>query len=277
MKRIDFTLALTAALLGMAATTTSAQQPSGQHGNWQGTVGLAAGSLGSYYGSDARRTLGAPLVGLVYRQRLLIGTTATNGLGGGVEYLVARGTFGASLGLSGAEARPEDQADVLAGMDDREGAVFSSATLSLHVGPAAATSTTLLGLGRRAGVMQMLGLQLGGAITPRFAASLGGAVTLANARNMAFDFGISPRQAERRRELIDEGDGRLRDGEATAFAPAGGLKEMRAIVQTAYTIHGAWRAIGIVSDARLGRNAADSPLARNRGALTVASGLAYTF
>jgi hypothetical protein len=69
--------------------------------------------------------------------------------------------------VSGVEARPEDHADVLAGMHDRNGALFSTATVSLHVGPAAATSTTLLGLGQRAGIMQMLGLQVGGAITPR--------------------------------------------------------------------------------------------------------------
>lgn len=276
MKRFDLTLALTATLIGTSAATVTAQQASG-HGNWQGTVGLAAGSLGSYYGSDARRTLGAPLLGIVYGGRLLIGTSATSGLGGGVEYLVKQGTLDASLGLNGVESRREKYADVLAGMDDRDGAVFSTAAISLHLGPATATSTTLLGLGHQAGMMQMFGLQLAGALTPRFAASLGGNVTFANAKNMAFDFGITPGQAEARRELLERGDGRLRAGEATAFAPDRGLKETRATVQAMYVIRGAWRAIGVVSDGRLASDIADSPLARKRNALTVATGIAYAF
>jgi hypothetical protein len=102
-------------------------------------------------------------------------------------------------------------------------------------------------------------------------------VTFANAKNMAFDNGITDLQAERRRALIDAGDGRLREGDASPFTPDGGLKEIRGLLQTAYTLHGAWRAIGIVSDARLAGSLADSPLARKRGAVTVASGLAYTF
>ena len=276
MKRIEITLALTAALVGMPAATITSQQASG-HGNWQGTVGMAAGSIGSYYGSDARRTLGAPLVGIVYRQRLLVGTSATSGLGGGVEYLVARGTVGASLGITGVESRPEDHADVLAGMDDRDGAVFTDATLSLHVGPAVASSTTMFGLGRKAGVMQMLGLQVGGRLTQRFGATIGGSVMFANARNMAFDFGITPSQADRRRELLDEGDGRLRAGDATPFSPRGGLKEIRGTTQAMYAIRGAWRAIGIASYGQLASGIADSPLARTRNSLTMATGIAYAF
>jgi outer membrane scaffolding protein for murein synthesis (MipA/OmpV family) len=277
MKRTDITLALSAVLMGTPAAAAIAQPASGQHGNWQGTVGVAAASLGSYYGSDARRTLGAPLVGLVYRQRLLIGSSSTSGLGGGVEYLVSRGAIGASLGLSGVEPRPEEQADVLAGMDDRHGAVFATATLSLRAGPAAAASTTLLGLGRNAGVMQMLGLQLGGMFTSRLGASIGGVATFANATNMAFDFGITPGQADRRRELLDAGDGRLRVGDATPFAPEGGLKETRGTIQATYVLRGAWRAIGVLSAGRLSREGAESPLARKRNALTVATGVAYAF
>jgi outer membrane scaffolding protein for murein synthesis (MipA/OmpV family) len=271
-------LALTATFTAMSLQSVAAQASRGEHGNWRGQVGVVAGSVDSYYGTDARRTVGVPLVGLVYKERLLIGTSASAaGLGGGVQWLVKQGMLGAALGISGVESRPEDHADVLAGMDDRSGGVFSTVTLSVHAGPATATASTLLGLNDDAGLMQTVGLQAGGAITPRFSASVGGAGTFANRKNMAFDFGITADQATRRRALIEAGDGRLRDGDATAFTPKGGLKELRGTAQASYAVHGGWRVVGVVSEGRLARGIADSPLARKRNAMTAAAGLAYGF
>jgi outer membrane scaffolding protein for murein synthesis (MipA/OmpV family) len=267
----------TALFLTLPLRAILAQEPTGQHGNWQGSVGMVAGSVASYYGSDARRTLGAPLLGLVYKNRLLIGTNASGGLGGGVAWLVKQGTVGASLGLAGVESRPEDHADVLAGMDDRSGSAFGTASFSVRGGPVTAISNTLIGLSSDAGNMEMLGLQLGGPITSRLSGSIGGTVTLADRKNMEFDFGITDEQAARRRKLIDAGDGRLRDGDATAFAPKGGFKELRSTVQLAYAIRGAWQVVGVVSEGRLAHNVAESPLVRKRDALTTAAGLAYRF
>jgi outer membrane scaffolding protein for murein synthesis (MipA/OmpV family) len=282
MTTTTITLALTAALIATPAATittreANAQQASGQHGDWQGSVGVVGGSVGSYYGSDARRTLGAPLVGLVYKQRLLIGTTANGGLGGGMEYLVTRGIVRTSLGVSGVERRRENRGDALAGMDDRSGGAYGTASVALRVGPAAAISNTAVGFTREAGIMQTLGLQLGGAVLPRVTVSVAGSATFANRNNMAFDFGITDEQAARRRELIAAGDGRLRDTDGEVFAPEGGFKEMRGTAQLAYAVRGAWRIVGVVSHGRLARDIAESPLARKRDALTAAAGLAYGF
>jgi outer membrane scaffolding protein for murein synthesis (MipA/OmpV family) len=94
---------------------------------------------------------------------------------------------------------------------------------------------------------------------------------------MAFDFGISPEQAERRRELLDAGDGRLRDGDAVAFAPHAGFKELRNTAQLGYAIYGAWQVVGVVSQGQLGHGAAESPLARQSSAVTTALGFVYRF
>jgi outer membrane scaffolding protein for murein synthesis (MipA/OmpV family) len=277
MKTTNIILALTTAFIATPAATMPAQQPSGQHGDWQGFVGLVGGSVGSYYGSDARRTLGAPLVGLVYKQRLLIGTTTSGGLGGGIEYLVTRGALQTSLGVSGVERRNEDRGDALAGMADRSGGVYGTAAVGLAVGPAAVTSSTAIGFTRDAGVMQTLGLQVGGTVMPRVVVNVGSAVTFANRNNMAFDFGVTDGQAARRRALIAAGDGRLRESDALRFTPEGGFKEMRETAQLAYQLRGAWRAVGVVSHGRLASAVTHSPLARKRDALTVAAGLAYSF
>jgi outer membrane scaffolding protein for murein synthesis (MipA/OmpV family) len=275
------------ALLALHASTVAlltlpnplaAQEPTGQHGNWHGSVGLAAGSIASYYGSDARRTLGAPVIDLAFRQRLLIRTATGNGaLGAGIQWIVKDGTLGASVGLAVAESRQENRANGLAGMDDRSGSAFGTTSLFLRAGPAVAMSTTMIGLEADAGNMQLLGLQVGGVIAPRLFAGIGSTVTWADQKNMAFDFGITPEQAERRRELIDAGDGRLRDADAIAFAPHAGLKELRTTAQLGYAIYGAWQVVGVVSEGRLGHGVSESSLARESRTMTTALGIVYRF
>jgi outer membrane scaffolding protein for murein synthesis (MipA/OmpV family) len=267
-----------ATLLALSVRPITAQEPAGQHGNWQGTVGMVGGSLASYYGADARRTLGAPVINLVYRHRLLIGTSAANGaLGAGVQYVVKEGTLGASVGLTTTEGRPEDRAHGLAGMDDRSGSAFGTASLFLRAGPAVATTTSLIGLTSEAGNMQLLGFQLAGEIAPRLSAGIGSTVTWADRRNMAFDFGITREQAARRRALIDAGDGRLHAGDAVPFTPGAGLKELRNTAQLGYAIYGAWQVVGAVSEGRLAHDVAESPLARKSSAVTGALGFVYRF
>jgi len=270
--------ASTVALLTLPARPLAAQDSSAQHGNWHGSVGMAAGSIASYYGSDARHTLGAPVIDLAFRHRLLIRTTTGNGaLGAGIQWIVKDGMLGASVGLAGSESRQENKANGLAGMDDRSGSFFGTTSLFLRAGPAVAMSTTMIGLDANAGNMQLLGLQLGGVIAPRLFAGIGSTMTWADSKNMAFDFGISPEQAERRRELLDAGDGRLRDGDAAAFAPHAGFKELRNTAQLGYAIYGAWQVVGVVSVGRLGHGVAESPLARESRTMTTALGFVYRF
>src|SRR5688572_19788748 len=102
-------LAWSAALFVTPITASRAQDAGERTTNWHGTIGAVAGSLGSYYGSDGRRALGAPLIGLAYKDRLLFGTTTSGGLGGGLEFVLRQGMVGASLGLTGVETRPEDR------------------------------------------------------------------------------------------------------------------------------------------------------------------------
>lgn len=264
-----------AALMGSPVAPLGAQSNSGQSTDWHGTVGIVTGSLESHYGSDARRILGLPFIELNYRDRLFIGSSATGGLGGGAEVLFRRGPVKAALGIAGVERRPEDRADALAGMDDRSGGAFGTAGLAIHAGPAKATANTAIGLGRHAGVVQTLGLQLGAPITRRFLASIGGTVMFADHTNMNFDFGVSEEQAARRRALIAAGDGRLRASDTTAFSAKAGFKEVRATLQMAYALRGSWRAIGLVSAGRLARGVSESPLARQRNATTAGAGFAY--
>jgi outer membrane scaffolding protein for murein synthesis (MipA/OmpV family) len=162
-------------------------------------------------------------------------------------------------------------------MDDRSGSAFGTASLFLRAGPAVATTTSLIGLTSEAGNMQLLGFQLAGVIAPRLSAGIGSTATWADRRNMAFDFGITREQAARRRALIDAGDARLHEGEAVAFTPGAGLKELRTTAQLGYAIYGAWQVVGVMSEGRLAHDVAESPLARKSSAITGALGFVYRF
>ncbi|HEX6051351.1 MAG TPA: MipA/OmpV family protein [Gemmatimonadaceae bacterium] len=265
------------ATVAMPVTSGHAQEQSTRRTNWHGAVGAVAGSLESYYGTDARRTLGAPLIGIAYKDRLLFGTTTSGGLGGGLEFVLRRGTVGASLGVTGVEPRPEERADGLAGMDDRSGALFGTVGLVVRGGPAEATATTAVGLRQDAGVAQTLGLEVGKPILPRLTASIGGVVTFADRKNIMFDFGVTEEQAARRRELIAGGDGRLRASDTTAYSPKAGVKEVRGTLQMTYALHGSWQAIAFVSVGQLPDRVSESPLARKRRAVATAVGMTYGF
>ena len=208
---------------------------------------------------------------------MLFGTTTGNGFGGGLELVLRRGVVGASVGLAGVESRPEDRADALAGMDDRSGALFGTFGLVTRGGPAKLSATTAVGLGQDAGVAQTVGLVIEKSIVPRFSASVGGIVTFADRKNMLFDFGITDEQATRRRALIASGDTRLRASDTTSSAPNAGLKEMRGTVQLTYAIHGPWLATALMSVGQLPDRVTESPLARERRAITTAIGIAYGF
>lgn len=274
---VAITSLVVGATIATPAASAHAQEQNTRRTNWHGAVGLVAGSLESYYGADARRTLGAPLIGIAYKDRLRLGTTASGGLGGGLEFVLHRGTVGASLGLTGVEPRPEDRADGLAGMDDRSGALFGTVGLVVRGGPAKATATTAVGLRHDAGVAQTLGLEIGGSILPRLTASIGGVVTFADRENIMFDFGVTEEQAARRRELIAAGDGRLRASDTTTHTPKGGVKEVRGTLQVTYTLRGPWRAIALVSVGQLPDRISESPLARKRRAVATAIGVTYGF
>lgn len=269
-------LAPTALLFALPFMTLHGQH-AGKHGNWQGSVGVLGGSVASYYGSDARRTLGAPVAEAMYRNRLLITSATSTTLGAGIHWLFTNGALRTSLGFTGIESRPERRADVLAGMDGRSGGAFGTAIVAVNAGPAAATATTMIGLTSDAGNMQSLEVQVGGSIAPRLSASIGTTATFGDRRNMAFDFGITEKQAARRQALLDAGDRRLRDGDAVVFEPKGGFKELRHTAQVAYAIFGSWQAVGMVSEGRLASRLADSPLARKSSAVTAAAGFAYRF
>jgi outer membrane scaffolding protein for murein synthesis (MipA/OmpV family) len=182
-----------------------------------------------------------------------------------------------STEISGAPERFERYGDGLAGMGRRGSATYAATNVSYQLGAIMAGAGVQVGLGSDEGSTASLALSTKKHFGGRWLAGLSTNATFANSDNMAYDFGVSPEQAARRQQLIDAGDSRLSASDAGAYSPGSGLKQMQASLSLGYLLRERVTALAFANGSRLGSEAADSPLARNRNAIVGGVGIAYGF
>jgi outer membrane protein len=278
-----FAALLTLAALGATAGTARAQsQPPARSGDavtstaprqrLTGFAGVAVVALPRYAGSDEYRVRPVPIGQLEYKGRVYVGgsqTTLGPALG---AYVVRTPSLTWDVSVSGAESRPESRGDALAGMGKRSGASFVTTGLAYRLGVVTATAGGALGLGKDEGSFGTLGLGTELPVAPRWVAGVSTGVTFADARSMAFDFGVTREQSAARRTLLAAGDPRLRGIDVAAYAPGAGLKDVRGGVSLAYLLTPRSRVVLFAQGSRLSDEAARSPLVRARtGAMTGAA------
>jgi outer membrane scaffolding protein for murein synthesis (MipA/OmpV family) len=218
-----------------------------------------------------------PIVDLRLGNRVYLGGGA-NGLSGGAGVVLFESgslTWAADLALT--QDRPEDRTGALAGMGDRGFGVFAGSTLMYRVGPVQATASLARGLEDRMGTMGSLGLNAGGPLGGRWFGQLGGVSVFGSCENVAWDFGISADQAERRRVLLGQGRAGLRAGDDVPFTPECGLRELRATATIAYAVSPRISAVLLGTGTRLEGGAAKSPLTRERNSWEAGLGMTWRF
>ena len=267
--------ALTVALVPVVA---AAQAP--VHANtdwWAGTVGLATVAMPTYMGSNQYRVRAVPIISLEFKDRAFLGA-ASNGIGAGAGvYLVRRSNLMVTTEITGSPERVERHGDGLAGMGRRGGATFAQSDVSYTSGSITAGTSVAVGLGRDEGSTASLSLSSKHVYGRRWILGASTGATFATSTNMAYDFGITPEQAATRRGLIQSGDSRLDWRDAGSYDPGRGLKQATASLSLGYQLRDKVTTMAFVNGTRLGREAADSPLARNRNALVGGIGMAYGF
>ena len=268
---------LLALLLLPPLASAAAQEPAASAPMVSGQVGVLVLDLPAYPGADERWILPVPFVDLRVARRFYVG----DGLGGlsagaGV-YLVERGSFSWTVDLALTSDRPEDRTEALAGMGDRGFGAFGGTTLAYRVGPMEASAAVGLGLEDRMGLIGVLGLTAGGRLGGRWFGQLGGAAVFGDCANLRWDFGVSDVQAQRRRELIEEGAPELGPDDGVPFRPACGLREIRTTASLGFALGPRLSLIGTGSGVRYERGAAASPLTRERTTWEAGLGLAWRF
>lgn len=273
-----FAALLAVAALGAAATTAAAQDaaaPSRQ--SFTGVVGVGVAALPRYVGSDEYRVLPVPVVQLEYRGRAYLGGSQGSMAPGIGAFLVRTPALTWDAGLSGEMARPESRGDALAGMGKRSAASFAATSVAYRLGVVTATAGMAVGLGSDAGAYGSVGVASELPLARRWVAGVSTGVTFADARNMAFDFGVTSEQSAARRALLAAGDTRLRGIDVAAYAPGAGLKDVRGGASLAYLLTERSRVVLFAQGTRLSGEAARSPLVRARTGVVTGAALGYGF
>lgn len=244
---------------------------------WAGNIGVATVAMPTYIGSNQYRVRAVPMLSLEYKNRAFLGgAMGGTGAGAGV-YLVRSSNLMWTTQVTGAAQRFERYGDGLAGMGRRGAATFAASDVSVTSGAITAGANVQVGLGSEEGSTASLSLSSKHIYARRWILGASTGATFANSTNMAYDFGITPEQAGKRLALIQSGDSRLNWRDAGAYDPGRGLKQATASLSLGYQLRDKVTTMAFVNGTRLGREAADSPLARNRNALVGGVGMAYGF
>ena len=265
--------ALTVALVPMVA----AAQAQTKNDNWSGTIGLMTVAMPSYLGSNQYRVKALPLLQMEYRNRAYFGGS-TGGTGAGVGYYIVRNSaVTVSTEIAGSPDRLERHGDGLAGMGKRSSGTFAGSNVSYQVGSLTAGAGVQVGLGKDEGSTASLALSTKHYYAQKWMLGLSTGATFANRQNMEYEFGVSSEQATRRQALIQGGDSRLDWTDAGSYDPGNGLKQATASVSLGYLMRKNVTAMAFANGSRLGSQASDSPLARQRNSIVGGVGMAYGF
>lgn len=246
-------------------------------GDWKVQVGAMALGLPRYPGSGDYRALPLPVFSAEYKGRLYLGSSRVAvGLGGGVHAMKTE-HWTWDLGLGIGEARRESRADALAGMGDRSASLWAGTGLKFHAGGFHSELQTAVGLKDEAGVKSAFSLGYGARLGSRWLGDLSLHAALADAKNTAYDYGVSPEEAVTRASLLASGDPRLRAGEDRVFDPHGGLESVALSGSLIFIKDAHWRWFSVAQAVQLQGDAKDSPLVRNPTYGVLGVGFAYRF
>lgn len=276
-------------LVALAASPVLADNPgaiSGVHGHTESfvslSVGIAPEVFPRYEGSDQSRTYWFPLVDLEIgppRGSWLVYAGASRNqvpLGQGIGvYPVHTGTFNWSLEVARTDTRPEDRGDALAGLGDRRANWFVSTRASWRFwrGHVQTDVAVLHGLLDDAGTLGYVRGELSGRTGPWFGA-VASKLYLSDAKNLTYDFGITPEQAATRAQLVASGDPRLTPAEIGPYLPGGGFRSVDATLSGGRALfNGRARVFAYAQIGSLLGNAADSPLVKSRRTYLVGAGV----
>lgn len=268
----------TVTALGASPGTAAAQDAGpARPSSLAGFVGVAAVALPRYTGSDETRVLVVPIGQVEYRGRLYLGGAQGATAPGIGAHVVRTASLTWDVGLAGAGTRPEHRGDALAGMGRRSAAWYATTGVAYRLAFVEATAGAAVGLGRDDGAYGTVGLGTELPFAGRWVLGVSTGATVADARHMAFDFGVTPGQSAARRALLAAGDARLQGVDVGAYAPAAGLRETRSAASLGYRLTERSRVVLFAQNSTLSRAATRSPLVRASGGTMTGVALGYGF
>lgn len=263
------------AMVAVLVPSLAAAQSGNNTKSWNGSIGMSAVALPTYLGSNRYHVKAFPILELQFKERAYLGGSMGGTGGGAGVYLMRNETFSLSTEITGAPQRKESYGDGLAGMGKRGAATFAASNVSYKLGSVIAGAGVAVGLGSEEGSLASVNLATSKVYGHRWIAGVSTGATFSNRENMTYDFGVSAVQGARRQALIDAGDSRLSANESGAYAPKSGLKQAQVSTSLGFRLTSRTTAMAFASGTRLGREAAESPLVRQRNSLITGLGVAF--
>lgn len=258
----------------LAAQTVMSSAPAPMK-TWSSSIGIAAVAMPGYVGSNRYRVRTVPILQLDFKDRAYLGSSTT-GVGGGFGvYMLKKSSMTWSAELTTAGKRRESFGDGLAGMGTRSGGTFVGTNAAIRLQSLTLGAGVAVGTGKGEGATGTVNADTKKRLGNRFIAGFSTGATFSNKQNMAFDFGVNSMQAGRRQALIAAGDSRLSIGDGGTYSPKAGLKQAQASTSLGYLLTNRTTALAFVSGTRLGHQAADSPLTRQRNGVMGGLGIAF--
>jgi outer membrane scaffolding protein for murein synthesis (MipA/OmpV family) len=275
---------LAAWMMGLiTATTLFADSPESNHlflrnhgiDGLKLNAGLMALRVSNYPGSLETRTLPYPIFFGEYKERIVFGASRF-GVGGGAGWrLIHKGPWSWNLGAEGVESRPESRAAALAGMGNRAITFFTASGVEYNKGPLVFVAALRQGLNEGAGLGGVVRANVYLPFGKRWLLEITALAHVYDERQMRWEFGISPLQAQRRALLISNGDRRITSSELGAYEPGGGLSKSLLGLSLGYALTPHLRLGLSVNRENVHGRALSSPLAKQHGNLVGALGVSY--
>ena len=246
------------------------------HG-WALTLGARLMDYPGYLGSDRQRVALLPYFSAEYDRRFYLGSSQVGpGFGGGM-HLVREGGFTWDLGAGVGDSRPESRSPLLAGMGDRRANLFLGTGVHYRYDGFHAGFTVSQALRDDGGDRATLTLSKTLPLAPLWHLTLGVHGTWADAKAMAYDFGITPEQATNRAALVAGGYTGFTAAEAGPFTAQAGVRDAGARLTVSYQPKPGWVwTVGVNAGVLLG-GVRDSPLVGRTTSLGAGAGFAYRF
>jgi outer membrane scaffolding protein for murein synthesis (MipA/OmpV family) len=273
-----------APLLLLAATALAAQDPmtnlqvgEGPDHGWAFLLGARLLENSSYLGSGTTLTRLMPEFAAEYDHRFYLGSSRVGpGFGGGVHLLHDKG-FTWDLGVGVGDSRPESRSPLLEGMGDRPSEIFAGTGLHYRHEDFHAGFTVSHGLRDDSGDRATLTL---GQVIPldgRWHLNVGVHGTWEDARAMAYDFGITPGQAQARAALVAAGTATFPVADVGPFAPPAGVRDIGTLISLSFRPKPQWVWSAGVSGGVLQGDIRNSPIVGKNDYVGMGVGIAYSF
>lgn len=278
MKHHLVPLLLMASLALHATAQTAPGNDQGPSGDWTVLAGVMGMHQPEYSGSNEGKNAVMPFLKLDYKE--IIGMRGSGLVGAmGLYYRpLKRENWNMSvLALQELQGRAEDDAMALNGMGDRRANQYFGLEAEYRWHDFSSTLEILKGTRDRSGMLAGLTLNHSTQLSERIELEWSLAAIWGNRDYQAWEYGITPEQAVRRQALRDAGDSNLaaRDGEP--YWPGAGMHEVRAGANLRWLLNDQWSSLAMVNYGRLLGDAANSPLTRSKGQVSVGLGLVYRF